>query len=85
MTSKSATPGDLLKLRKDVLPEQKVRKWIVLGKDNGRIILISYKPKGNALEVVKEDDIDWEEYLKRYGSVMTCPSYGNNFARRDSS
>lgn len=67
MTSKSPIPGDLIKLRKDVLPDAKVREWVVLGKDNGRIILISYRPKGHALEVVKEDDIDWEEYLKRDG------------------
>lgn len=67
MASKSPIPGDLIKLRKDVLPNVRVREWIVLGKDNRRIILINYRPKGHALEVVKEDDIDWEEYLKRDG------------------
>ena len=69
MASKSPFPGGLIKLRKDVLPNVKVREWVVLGKDkdNGRIILIRYRPKGHALEVVKEDDIDWEEYLKRDG------------------
>jgi hypothetical protein len=65
MTSKSPIPGDQLKLRKEVFPNIKVREWTVLGKDNGRLILISYTPKGRALEVVEENDIDWEEYLKR--------------------
>jgi hypothetical protein len=64
MASKSPIPGDAVKLRKDVLPDVKVREWIVLGKDNGHIILINYRPKGHAVEVVKEDDIDWEEYLR---------------------
>ena len=63
MASKSPIPGDLIKLRKDALPNVKVREWIVLGKDNGRIILINYKSKGYALEVIKEGDVDWEEYL----------------------
>ena len=65
MASKSPFAGDLIKLRKDVLPNVKMREWIVLAKDNGRIILINYRPKGHALEVVKEDDIDWAEYPKK--------------------
>ncbi len=67
MASKSPIPGDAVRLRKDVLSHVRVREWTVLGKDNDRVILISYTPKGRALEVVKEDDIDWEEYLKRDG------------------
>ena len=62
MASRSPIPGDVVKLRKDVLPDVKVREWIVLGKDNGHIILINYRSKGHAVEVVKEDDIDWEGY-----------------------
>ncbi len=68
MSSKSPIPGDAVKLRKDVLPHVRVREWTVLGKENGRLILISYTPKGRALEVVKENDIDWEEYPRKEAS-----------------
>jgi hypothetical protein len=65
MASISPISGDAVKLRKDVLPNVKAREWTVLGKDNGRVILIRYTPKGRALEVVRENDIDWEEYPRK--------------------
>ncbi len=52
-------------LRKDILPNIKARDWIVLCKNNDRIILVNYKGEGYGLEVVSENDIDWDEYLKR--------------------
>jgi hypothetical protein len=65
MASKSPISGDAVKLRKDVLPHVRVREWTVLGKESGRLILISFTPKGRALEVVKENDIDWEVYPRK--------------------
>ena len=64
MIATALTPGEVLKLRRDALPNLKIREWIVLGKNNGRIILIKYKQKGHTVEVVRDDDIDWEEYLR---------------------
>jgi hypothetical protein len=61
---KLPSPGDPVKLRKDILPHIKVREWTFLGKSQDSIILITYKPKGRILKVVKEDDIDWDDYQK---------------------
>ena len=61
MVSKSPIAGNTVKLRKDVLPEVTVREWTVLGKNNDRLILIRYTPKGRAVEIVQENDIDWEK------------------------
>lgn len=63
MASKSPIVGGKVKLREDVLPHVRAREWTVLGKNNDRVILIRYMPKGHALEVVKENDIDWGKYL----------------------
>jgi len=65
MASKSPIVGDAVKLRRDVLPEVAAREWTVLGKNNDRVILIRYTAKGRALEVVKENDIDWEKYPRK--------------------
>ena len=65
MVSNSPIIGDTVKLRKDVLPHVPVREWTVLGKNNDRVILIRFTPKGRAVEVVKENDIDWEKNEKK--------------------
>jgi len=65
MVSKSSIFGDTVKLRKDVLPHVTVREWNVLGKNNDRVILIRHTPKGRAVEVVRENDIDWEKYPRK--------------------
>ena len=65
MASKSPSVGDAVKLRKDALPGVTAREWTVLGKNNDRVILIRYTAKGRALEVVKENDIDWEKYPRK--------------------
>ncbi len=57
--------GDQVKLRKGILPNLKVREWTFLGKTPESIILINYKPKGRVLKVVREKDIDWDDYRKR--------------------
>ena len=75
MASKSPIPGDLVQLRKGVLLHVKIREWTVLGKNSGRVILINYTPKGHALEVVKEDDIDWGEYQKEKTRHDSFPSW----------
>ena len=65
MVSKSPIFGEAVKLRKDVLPDVTVREWTVLGKNNDRVILFRYTPKGRAVEVVKENDIDLEKYERK--------------------
>ena len=68
MNPNSLTKGDSLCLRKDVLPQLKVREWIFMGKTEGRLILVSYKAKGgHTLEVVKEDEIDWGKHSLQNG------------------
>ena len=68
MTPNSLTKGDSMSLRKDVLLHVNVREWIFMGKNEGRIILVSYKAKGgHTLEVVKEDEIDWAKYSLQNG------------------
>jgi hypothetical protein len=57
--------GDLVRLKKGTLPDLKVREWTFLGKTSRSVILINYKPKGRILKVVREDDIDWDDYRKR--------------------
>ncbi len=57
--------GDQVKLRKGILPNLKVREWTFLGKTPESIILINYRPKGRVLKVVREKDIDWDDYRKR--------------------
>lgn len=64
MPLKSPNVGDVVRLRKDTLPDLKVRKWTFLGKTQGNVILFNYKPKGRILKVVKEEDIDWNDYRK---------------------
>ena len=65
MVSKSPIAGDTVKLRKEVLPEVTVREWTVLGKNNDRVILIRHTSRGRAVEVVRENDIDWEKYPRK--------------------
>ncbi len=57
--------GDQVKLRKGILPNLKVREWTFLGKTPKSIILINYKPRGRVLKVVREKDIDWDDYRQR--------------------
>lgn len=64
MPLKSPKVGDLIRLRKGILLNVKVREWNFLGKTKSSVILFSHKPKGRILKVVKEDDIDWEDYGK---------------------
>ena len=65
MALKSPNVGDLVRLRKGILPDVKVREWTFLGKTPNNVILINYKSKGRVLKVVKEDDIDWDDYRKK--------------------
>ena len=65
MALKSPTVGDLLRLKKGILPEVKIREWTFLGKTSKNVILINYQPKGRILKIVREDDIDWDDYGKR--------------------
>jgi len=68
MTPNLLGKGDCVSLRKDVLPHVRVREWIFIGKTEGRLILVSYKPNGgHTLEVVKEEEIDWKEYSLQNG------------------
>jgi len=68
MIPNSITKGDCVSLRKDVLPHVTVREWIFMGKNQGRIILVRFKPNGgHTLEVVKEDEIDWGKYSLQNG------------------
>ncbi len=60
-----AKVGDRVRLRKGVHSNLKIREWTFLGKTPKSIILINYKPKGRVLKVVREKDIDWDEYRKR--------------------
>ncbi len=62
---KSPNVGDLIRFRKDTLPDLKVRKWIFLGKTQGNVILFNYKYERRILKVVKEDDIDWSVHWER--------------------
>jgi hypothetical protein len=51
------------------------RECIFIGKNQGRVILVRYKPNGgHTLEVVKEEEIDWEEYSLQVG-------WGNRFSQ----
>jgi len=65
VTLKLPKVGDLVRLKKGTLPGLKVREWTFLGRTPNNLILINYKPKGRTLKVVREDDIDWDDYRKR--------------------
>ena len=65
MPLKSPNAGDLVRLRTGTLPDVKVREWTFLGKTQNNIILIIYRPKGRVLKIVKEDDIDWDDYWEK--------------------
>ncbi len=65
MVSKSPNTGDKVRLRNGTLPDLEVREWVFLGKTPQSVILISFRTKGRTLKVVKEGDIDWEDYRKR--------------------
>ena len=58
---KLPTTGDRVRLRREILPDSKVREWTFLGKVQDNVILIDYKPKGRILKVAKADDIKWQD------------------------
>jgi hypothetical protein len=58
MPLKSPNAGDLVRLRKDKLPDLKVRECNFLGETQGNVILFNYESKRRILKVVKEDDIE---------------------------
>ncbi len=65
MSLKSPHVGDLVRLQKGILTDVKTREWTFLGKSQGNVLIFNYKPKGRILKVVKEEDIDWDDYQKR--------------------
>ncbi len=63
---KSMTPGEHLRLRKDVHQYMQTREWIFRKVGREDTILLVHESAGFGWEV-KTDDIDWGEYRKTKG------------------
>ncbi len=70
---KSLAPGDLIRLRPEVLPHVKIRSWEFKCMEGNKILLY-HKAKTYTLEVDKEE-IDWEEYRRSKGEKRRCPRH----------
>ncbi len=55
--------GESLSLRKDVLPQAKVREWLFV-KIEGERIFLEHKTMGYVWDT-SVDDIDWEDYERK--------------------